>query len=218
MKERGYTRAGTITEEQALLHEKPSITRVGAPAAEGTRAAPTAGAAPVEGMPQPSAAAKAPKVQGKKPPKVVEPGKEPGRFRLGKGHQQGRAKPKGRGGKAGILGGALVAAGMAEAARAAEPGKRIETAVKTGGKDLLTIGAMSAAAALVPAAVPVITGYVGYQTVRHALPTIGRAIVEGAKTGSAFYEAYRERKGSESKFGEAQYQAALAKQRKKGLL
>lgn len=198
MAEKGFTKVATPTPEEVVEKARPAATKVGPQEAQASSAPPA-------------------------------PKGKPGRFTLAAQPKAAVARARSRGGKAprgakipklGLLGGALVGAAMAESARAAAPGQKLAAAAKTGGRDLLTMAGLGAATAAVPAVAPVITGYAAYQTAR-ALPQIGRdvftAAKEGLKAGSAFYEAYKNRKASEAKYGTVGAATATRRQ-KQGLL
>lgn len=208
MKTKGYTRVETQTVEQELMREKPVTVRVGPAAAP---------AAPAAEGAMPTPASKTKTVKAPKVPKAPKVNKEPGRFRF--------PKPKGRGAKAGLLGGVLLAATAASEAHAAEPGQRLAAAggsLKEGGKAIARDVAITAGLGVVPGVGPALAaGYVGYRTAEGAIDVAkmaGEAIRNASGWGFAAFNAYKERRASESKFGEAQYQAALSKQRKKGLI
>jgi len=145
-----------------------------------------------------------------KAPRAKKTGGKPGRFRF--------PKPAG---KAGLVGGALLGASAAVEARAAEPGQRLAAAggvlregAKTIGRDIAITAGLAAVPGVGPAAA---AGYAGYRTVEGIVDVaklVGEASKGAAAVGSAFYEAYKQRKASESKYGDI----ATATKTRKGLL
>jgi len=208
MKTKGFTKVATPTVEDHVTGTKPEAVRVGPGKVKAGKGKKGSGKPPGSGLPRSIAL---PRATGKPSGRVPKP-KAP----------RGKGMPIKAGG---LLGGALLAAGAAREAAAAPSGKRgkavggfLKESGKGMAKDLAIMGGLAA----IPAAgVPLATGYGAYR-LAEGIPDTVKNIVGAAKGlagwGSSAFNAYRERKASEAKFGEKQYQAAIAKQKKKGLI
>jgi len=208
MKTKGFTKVATPTVEDHIAGTKPEAVRVGPGKVKAGKGKKGSGKPPGSGLPRSIAL---PRATGKPSGRVPKP-----------------TAPRGKGvpiKAGGLLGGALLAAGAAREAAAApsgERGKAVGGFLKESGKGMAKdLAIMGGLAAIPVAGVPLATGYGAYR-LAEGIPDTVKNIVGAAKGlagwGSAAFNAYRERKSSEAKFGEKQYQAAIAKQKKKGLI
>lgn len=203
MATKGYTKVATPSVEDAINKTRPEAAKVG-PSAE---------------TPAPAPKAVKTKKAGKK---GLQPSKALPRAGMGSRPQ---ARSKGVPIKAGgLLGGAILAAGAAQTAHAAAPGTRAGAVggfLKESGKSYAKDIAITAGLAAIPVAGPAMaTGYAGVR-VAEGIPDTIRNVVAGVKAasgfGSAIFNAYKERKASEAKYGSIEA-ATRTRKKKQGLI